>query len=472
MEDSAQGDEGADSVNQNAAESSIDQNTEIKSDQNEDIVEDDTNVPDKDIEGEDEEIRAEPGSEADTQEGLKEASTSDATREVTPDVVKTSATGDKDAVSPDHHDDLTNTDRYNIHHEDLTDSFHKNATKTTNQTKKRTGRWDLTGLQTEIIMVEGHKVILHHGSNFYILDKDPVTDDPMSYILDKKTNMTLCSMKERADHLHKKCQENGWKRWDEMPEDEFRTEDVPNLLVDDKHKLMFCQSLKKSSTNKWIKFIGIATGEVKEFKNVPIHHMEVIGMKGLKEYSPEEIRERLRNYTKLIVVRHPYRRLANLWDDDFRVEGTATRWRLGPQLIEKYHGKGSYKHGDMLSYEDYVKYITSGESESYYGIRNFNACQPCLVGYDAIRRIETGPVDSMDILKQLEIFDNPIIQDAEKHHGMRALTTNIHPLKEVPADLKEKLYKMYRPDLDLFGYTQDGDRASCLIERENGGVCC
>lgn len=371
-----------------------------------------------------------------------------------------------DEPTPEGHEDLTDNERYNIDTKDLT-------TPPTNASNNATkSRWDLSGLQTEIIEIDGHKIILHHGSNFKMLDKYPVTDDPYNYILDEKTGTKLCTQAERAQYLHGKCKEFGLKRWDEMTPQELEKAHLPNLLVDDKHGVMFCQSLKKSSTNKWIKFIGIATGQVEEFSKVPIHHMEVLQMKGLNEYTPEERRMRLQNYTKLIVVRHPYRRLANLWDDDFRVEGTSTRWRLGPRLIEKFHGMGSYKHGDMLSYKDYITYILSGDTESYYGITLMDACSPCLVGYDYIRRIETGPLDSEDILKKLEIYDKENVRDAEKHHGLRSLTTRIHPMRELSEDLIQKLYQMYKLDIELFGYTQKGDRASCSIKRKDGTICC
>ncbi|ELT94493.1 hypothetical protein CAPTEDRAFT_225911 [Capitella teleta] len=358
--------------------------------------------------------------------------------------------------------DASNTDRFNIHAQDLNNTKESEAK----------GRWDLGNLQTEIIDIDGHKVILHHGSHFKMLDKYPITDDPYNYVLEESTQTKLCTQAERTEFVRDKCRERNYKRWDDLSDAEFENTKLPNLLVDDTHKVMFCQSLKKSSTNKWIKFFGIASGKVTDLTKVPIHHMENIGLKGLNEYSVAERREKLKTYTKFIIVRHAYRRISNIWDDDFRVEGTATRWRLGPKLIEMFHGKGSYTHGDMLSYTDYVKYILGDKAEGYYGVTMMDACRPCLVDYNFIRRIETGPLDSEDILKKMGIYDNAVIRDAEKHHGLRSLTTSVHGLREVPQDLKDKLYERFKDDIEIFGYTQKDDRASCSIKRKDGTTCC
>lgn len=181
------------------------------------------------------------------------------------------------------------------------------------------------------------------------------------------------------------------------------------------------------------------------------------GIKPLGGYSQEGITERLQNYRKFIVVRHPFVRLLSAFQDKFRVfdaVGRRFQKRWGRQIIRRYRtnpSKVSLTRGQNATFKEVLRYL--GDDAIPYREKFEphwkplqNLCHPCLIDYDYIAKTETLEEDSSHILDQAF---NTSLRLQDLHVIGR---TNSTDFDSIPNDVINNLFQHYGADLKMFGY--------------------
>ncbi len=235
----------------------------------------------------------------------------------------------------------------------------------------------------------------------------------------------------------------------------------PNIFVSDSHKVVYC-SIPKVSCSTWRSFFLKLHGATDythgehDYGNLKKH-----GLKLLHKYSPSNVTRILRDYKKFVVVRHPYirlhsafmQKLANLKDPQFAPN-------YGVRIIKRYWKNPSPQNlatGQNITFEDFVRYITDPDVPFAEGNQEHWAtykyiCEPCLIKYDYILKMETMAEESEPLLREV-IGTNLTL-------GMRNVNPAHHedmsPYDAIPRELMDRLWGKFGMDFKLFGYSLEG----------------
>ena len=282
--------------------------------------------------------------------------------------------------------------------------------------------------------------------------------------------LALCSREERLVAVEAGCRRNGGIRWDQAREEPLRS--FPNLLVDDKHGIMYCGFAKAASTS-WLTYLVKASGLWKPGQPITAHSQQIerYGLRRLRTYTDEEATHRLRTYWKFMVVRHPLDRLVSAWRDKLVMLNSPVRKTTGKKIITKY--RGTYRDGDTAYFDEFLKYVADG-AQDYHWVR-YSSCKPCLVRYDYISRTETVHLDSEYIMTMLESAEEfPVIHSNVQKERLHLPSSHLWQFENVTTDLLARICELYGADMDIFGYHYDSSShtATCKIDRNNGSSCC
>ncbi|XP_072037389.1 carbohydrate sulfotransferase 13-like [Amphiura filiformis] len=206
--------------------------------------------------------------------------------------------------------------------------------------------------------------------------------------------------------------------------DEHITQDVlRHILVSDTHKVLYCYIPKVACTN-WKRIILLLNGK----ENVTNVHYTFIP--SLKTFSTEEVIMRLRDYTKLMIVRNPHDRLLSAYIDKLDPTSNASdakafQHNFGPRIKNnniKYLGKKfnlSYAlvkaeqkstltkdEITNIQFQEFIRYVGDSDNmlndppEEHWS-EMYRLCSPCYIQYDFIGKLETITEDSKFILSHI-----------------------------------------------------------------------
>eukprot|EP00058_Branchiostoma_floridae_P003766 XP_002589254.1 hypothetical protein BRAFLDRAFT_74589 [Branchiostoma floridae] len=113
---------------------------------------------------------------------------------------------------------------------------------------------------------------------------------------------------ERMAVLKSYCRNNG-TRYTEFPTRR-------RFVVSEKYKVLYCQVFKTGSTTTLTILHNLEHDERRNTHDMRVM-LDDLPFKRLNTYSDEQVRLRLKTYTKLIIVRNPLERLASAWEDKF-----------------------------------------------------------------------------------------------------------------------------------------------------------
>ncbi|ELU03967.1 hypothetical protein CAPTEDRAFT_45571, partial [Capitella teleta] len=218
----------------------------------------------------------------------------------------------------------------------------------------------------------------------------------------------MCSQEQRFQLLKSHCEKNPQLK-DSYDEDNEQT--YSRLLVDDKHKLLYCALPKAASTTFYNMFYYSYTGKL--LKQVHCKSCwEEQGLVFLNQFSKPERDQRLRDYYKIMVVRHPLDRLVSGWNGKYTRPYSHATWRLhGPRMIEMFR---KLQENTTLqqeiekgaTFDEFVRYVnyletTDGEDHNQHWRPHHRLCHPCSIHYDLIVKVETMQEDSKVVLHKL-----------------------------------------------------------------------
>ena len=238
-----------------------------------------------------------------------------------------------------------------------------------------------------------------------------------------------------------------------------------NIIVSDEHRLLYCYVPKVACSN-WKRVLLVLNGDATDpwkVNTADVHNRTLGLFRYLNEYTPDEIVHRLYTYTKFLFVRHPFERLISAYRNKFIDSYNLTFFKgLYGRYIIKHYRKNpdalSLRTGEGVSFTEFVKFILNSPAETAdRHWRRYDAlCHPCLIYYDYIGKFENLVSDSSNLLKLLQVDDK--VQFPYNKTSSYSVPTTVlakEIFKELPSDLKMKLYNFYRDDFKMFGYSKE-----------------
>ncbi|XP_001603452.1 carbohydrate sulfotransferase 11 [Nasonia vitripennis] len=291
-------------------------------------------------------------------------------------------------------------------------------------------------------------------------DAEEIEPDESLYAWSRSNALARSTLLDRQERLQYKCDQMSRGRSLEPIQDpaEFR-----NLLVDEKHKLLYCYVPKVACTN-WKRVLMIATGKWKGNSpmEIPADLAHASGtFLRLSNFTIPEIEEKLAAYNKLIVVRHPFERLLSAYRNKFEAKRERSsayfQSRFGRKIIKKFRPnatKESLLKGDDVTFGEFVDFVTKSNE---YGTRNehWNSiselCHPCLVNYNLISKYETLVEDATEILERIDVDSIPFPVRPQNSQPTSTILDKYY--SSLTLSQLRDLAELYRSDLYLFDYS-------------------
>ncbi|ELU07795.1 hypothetical protein CAPTEDRAFT_221358 [Capitella teleta] len=230
-----------------------------------------------------------------------------------------------------------------------------------------------------------------------------------------------------------------------------------NLYVDHEHELLFCE-VPKAGASTLKKLLIQAAPLFLPNSSVPrnIHRsLEKFNITHPKQ-SIDALQPILRKYFKFVVVRHPITRLLSAYKDKFY--DTTFLPKISRHIVKNYRQKHKNAERDSslhpqrptwVEFADFVGTEYSNVSERHWKTV-MELCSPCLIGYDAILKLETLERDVPVVIKHISQH-KMVISHENESRGVEGKDSQSY-LRELSQSVIEKLQNVYRHDLDLFGY--------------------
>ena len=209
--------------------------------------------------------------------------------------------------------------------------------------------------------------------------------------------------------------------------------------------------------------------------------------------------ERYQTYTKFLITRNPFERLLSAYTDKFMKLGGGYAKKFGPiiitanylsdiqqELLERMREnlkKGSTQLNESLNeslvrqikrldagaanvnitFREFLNYIiiTVGkvgrQSLDYHWAPVSVICNPCSVRYDFIAKFETINEDSKALLDyvQADLTDNKV--EFPKYQSITTKDRCNIAFANIPREMRNKLYELFKEDFILFDYQYNGD---------------
>ena len=244
-------------------------------------------------------------------------------------------------------------------------------------------------------------------------------------------------------------------------------EQLDHLIVDDKHKLLYCYVPKVACTN-WKRVLMILMGKTNHTDPLQIvanvsHRMHVF--RRLSDYKTEEIQHRLKNYMKFMFVRHPFERLLSAYRNKFLQNSSNSdyfRVRFGKQIIKQFRPnatKQSLNLGHDVQFEEFVRYIIDPRTVAHSAYNEHwrpmaNLCLPCQINYDIIGKYETLEEDAKYVLDKVKLSKKVKFPRSDRPSSTGNLLNQY--LSRLTRDQLLRLYHVYELDFRLFDYRSAG----------------
>ncbi|XP_027032895.2 carbohydrate sulfotransferase 12-like [Tachysurus fulvidraco] len=275
----------------------------------------------------------------------------------------------------------------------------------------------------------------------------------------------------RKIQLHKQCNANSnlditgkWKSFDDIPNEELH-----NLLVDDRHGIIYCYVPKVGCT-AWKRIMIVLSESLKVYGvpyrnplDIPVEDVHGSSLQHLNAYPKAVMKQKLQTYKKFIFVRDPFVRLTSAYKDKLGSSNQIYYETIGIQILKQF-GKVSNPpasveqanaQGIVPSFSDFIQYILSLPARNYemfdeHWKQTVHMCHPCIINYDFIGKMETIEEDAAHLLRLLKV-DN--IVDFKPYEKNKTSTDEMKTwFYNIPTEWRRKLYDIYRADFELFGY--------------------
>ncbi|XP_076332220.1 carbohydrate sulfotransferase 11-like isoform X2 [Tachypleus tridentatus] len=166
-------------------------------------------------------------------------------------------------------------------------------------------------------------------------------------------------------------------------------------------------------------------------------------------------RQTRQHFYKIIFVRHPFSRLVSAYEN--KVLGPRDKlsffydnyWN---KVMKKYRGVEEISNRDAHpTFEEFVRYLLDTPVYKYdnHWVPYTKRCEPCLVHYDFIGKLETAEQDFHYVFQhELSLTETPQLEN----RGSITTDKVKFYFRQVPKSEVLRLYYIYKMDFDIFGY--------------------
>ncbi|XP_067121617.1 carbohydrate sulfotransferase 11-like isoform X2 [Centruroides vittatus] len=160
----------------------------------------------------------------------------------------------------------------------------------------------------------------------------------------------------------------------------------------------------------------------------------------------------LRRYYKVMFVRHPFDRLVSAFRDKAeksRKEKLYFYEKYWDPIMKKYRSSDKLDDNSKPTFREFTRYLLETNPSHYDNHWAFywSRCEPCLVQYDFIGKLESAQEDFWQVSRKLDIDYLPFKVKKEDRF------TNRNYFYNLTAEELSKLYSLYKLDFELFDYT-------------------
>ncbi|XP_070192518.1 carbohydrate sulfotransferase 11-like isoform X2 [Littorina saxatilis] len=279
-----------------------------------------------------------------------------------------------------------------------------------------------------------------------------------------------------AEHVRRTCQKQDRRQTTSV---KFNPKHYDHILVDDRHKMLYCYVPKVACTN-WKRVMLVLSGKVKvnnvlDITAVEVHnrYKDVIPL--LSNYPKSEIKYRLDNYYKFMFVREPFERLLSAWRNKFHSNVSSSlyfRKQFGRSILRRFRdskeigfaagGGGKSKTDAELEkvrvrFDEFLQYLVDPvrtEELNEHWAKYHKLCRPCSVQYDFVGKYETIDEDAEHVLRS--VLANHMVNFPKRSATYRHNRTASYFGKfydDVPPSLLRRVFKAYKLDFDMFDYS-------------------
>ncbi|KAJ8956324.1 hypothetical protein NQ318_015062 [Aromia moschata] len=237
----------------------------------------------------------------------------------------------------------------------------------------------------------------------------------------------------------------------------FDVTDLDHILVDRKHKLLYCYVPKVACTN-WKRVMMVLTGEstAANLIDIPssLAHSENSTLR-LSQLPSDEARACLEGYTMFLMARHPFERLLSAYRNKFVDTLPSSKYfqsRYGRHIIKKYRRRPTMAEvasGADVTFREFVRYLLKeGAKTNEHWTPLYDLCLPCSLNYTFVGHYETLSEDARTVLDMVGA-PSIVFPATRNGHTRDHLRTYFQQLSIYEI---QNLYRLYEPDFKLFGY--------------------
>ena len=254
---------------------------------------------------------------------------------------------------------------------------------------------------------------------------------------------------KRIDEVCKRSRDVKYSQWQEKSL-------LRHLIVDDKHKLLFCYIPKVGCAN-WKRVFNTLYGQVSSPEEIKgVNHSS---MRLLSEYSQKEIMYRLANYFKFMFVRNPMDRLLSAYRNKF-TEGFENFYkRYGVQIVKTFRPNAPLNpKGDDVTFQEFMAYVAATQNQKLneHWMPYYELCHPCTLKYDYVGYYEYLEEDANFLFKSLKLDTLVHYPTRQSYYSPINDTLKLQFIESVSAATLQRVVRKYQLDFDLYGYPPDG----------------
>ncbi|XP_057663029.1 carbohydrate sulfotransferase 11-like [Diorhabda carinulata] len=272
-------------------------------------------------------------------------------------------------------------------------------------------------------------------------------------------NISIISkrMERRREHMKNMCK---LLNLDRPGNDSLHKPNPWEFLIDNKHRLIWCNIFKAASTSWMYNFNILAGYSPKFLKKTKIVPMTLARQKYPRP-SLQELRKAFNTYISFLIARHPLERLLSAYRDKIQYALPNTyHKKLGNEIIKKYrYKKNPIPTQKEPTFEEFVEYLIDSvknkEELDMHWTPIVEFCTPCMFDFQIIAHTETLQEDQMYLIKLAKLEN--IIQPEWKNPGRGSTENQIQKYySQLTRSQIFQLYHIYRYDFELFNYSLNG----------------
>ncbi|XP_071949851.1 carbohydrate sulfotransferase 11-like [Antedon mediterranea] len=271
------------------------------------------------------------------------------------------------------------------------------------------------------------------------------TEEPIVEFMNKYSDIH----QQRRKHIQRTCDLHR----NEIP----HMKNSPKLLVNKKHKMVYCQT-PKAGTVSWCRIMLVLSGyknynEIMKMTAPQVSRAWKSHVPLLSSFPKTEQENIMNTYTKFMFVRQPFTRLLSAYNDKIRMNEDRTYARgfagYRKKILYKYSKKNETSE---IKFHEFIRYVLSTKHNNAHWREMYKVCYPCDIHYDVIGQFEDMKNEAKYILTLSNITDLTFPTASGRH---LTHSSNEDKFKKAYSYIpdKDELYQRYKYDFMLFGYT-------------------